>query len=162
MGVPESFSYIHLPCGQTTVISGPEFESVANPLSGIETTLCVHCEMQDDVSQFRWDGAEESIAEYYDRLLADIPEQELERAGRPGMFKYLSLGGVAGFAVGVLIAIALSRLGPIAAIVGGLIATLLMTTLGVLLGFMHFEKKVVAPVVKKYWNVDDVRLLVGR
>ncbi len=160
MSVPESFQYIHLPCGEYTEISGAEFESVANPLSGIQTTLCAHCGEQDDVGEFCWEGWEETIADYYDRLLAQVPERERERAGRPGMFKYLVMGGVGGLTAGVFVGLVLGRLGPIAAIVGGLIAVLLLTTLGVLMGFLHFEKNVVAPVVKKYWNVEDVRLLV--
>ena len=75
-------------------------------------------------------------------------------------FKYLVMGGVGGLTAGVFVGLVLGRLGPIAAIVGGLIAVLLLTTLGVLMGFLHFEKNVVAPVGKKYWNVEDVRLLV--
>lgn len=160
MSVPESFQYIHLPCGEYTEIRGAEFESVANPLSGIQTTLCAHCGQRDNVEEFCWEGSEETIADYYHRLLMQIPEQELDRAGRAGMFKYLIMGGVGGFASGVFIGLILGRLGPIAAIVGGLIAVLLLTSIGVLMGFLHFEKNVVAPVVKKYWNVDDVRLLV--
>ncbi|QDV83036.1 hypothetical protein TBK1r_19690 [Stieleria magnilauensis] len=160
MTVPESFHYVHLPCGEFTEIRGPEFESVANPLSGIQTTLCAHCGQQDDVEEFCWEGSEETIADYYHRLLLQIPEQELDRAGRAGMFKYLIMGGIGGFAAGLFIGLILGRLGPIVAIVGGLIAVLLLTTLGVLMGFLHFENNVVAPVVKKYWNVDDVRLLV--
>ncbi|OYP28235.1 hypothetical protein [Rhodopirellula sp. MGV] len=161
MLTPESFQYVHRPCGQSTLIDGPEFQAVSNPLSGIETTVCAHCGEQDDIENFAWEGSSETIGQYYRRHLAHIPPQEKARADRSAMFKYLIVGGAIGIAAGIATGLLTAFFSTLAGLIIGAVATIAFATLGVLVGFMHFENKIVASVIERYLGVEDARQLVA-
>jgi hypothetical protein len=67
---PEHRSYVHLKCGQITVVDGDDFEGLCCPFTGLfgVTTYCVHCQAQDSLDKFAWLDTKESLGAYRRRM----------------------------------------------------------------------------------------------
>lgn len=152
-----SRNYIHDACGQVTELDGPEFQAVANPLAEIVQTQCSHCDIDDSLTQFRWEDTEETLRDYVERHREDIPDEALERTAHDQVIKFAIRGAVTGGVIsavlGVLIGAATS---PLIGCIAGVILVLLGAPLGAVLKFMSFESNVVQPMLEKYLGVQDV------
>lgn len=158
--VPDSRVYIHARCGQPTEISGPQFAALADPLATMEWTVCSHCEQQDDLSAFTWADTGESIPAYYERYRKAIPAADRARASRSRMFRYLIIGGMLGLLISIVLGLFVGLLfGLWLGVLAAVLCTLVLSPLGGVLGFMHFEKHVVKPIVRRALQVEDVRQL---
>lgn len=65
--VPESRAYRHIQCGADTAVSGQAFETVSNPMSSMEQTLCSSCGRMFPITAFEWSDTGEKISDYYAR-----------------------------------------------------------------------------------------------
>lgn len=158
--IPTSRVYIHARCGRPTEVSGPEFAALADPLAGMERTLCADCEEMDSLSQFAWEDTGEKISAYYARHLQSVSPADRQRARRSNLFRFLGIGGV----LGLLVSAGLGTLVGVGAGIGygvlaGTLCGLLLIPLGAIGGFKYFEKQVVAPILRRTFQVHDARQL---
>ena len=65
--IPESRTYRHIQCGADTAVSGQPFETVSNPMSSMEQTLCSSCGRMFPITEFEWTDTGEKISDYYAR-----------------------------------------------------------------------------------------------
>lgn len=156
-----SRTYIHTACGQPTEVSGSEFMALADPLAGMERTVCSGCGEMDSLTQFAWADTGELISDYYLRHLQAVSPEDRRRASRRTMFRWIIGGGI----MGLLISIGLGwivtwYMGALFGILFGLVTTVILVPLLGILGFRHFEANVVGPVIHRAFGVDDVRQLV--
>jgi hypothetical protein len=72
--VPEQRTYIHLPCGRSTVVDGDDFRGLCDPVGGLfgTTTFCTICNQQDRLDRFIWADTKESIADYRRRMRSTV------------------------------------------------------------------------------------------
>ena len=76
--VPTSRTYVHDRCGNATVVSGNDFESLANPFAFCSGTMCVACNKAFPLKQFVWADTGETITARRSRLRgATSPAQKL-------------------------------------------------------------------------------------
>lgn len=152
-----SRNYIHLACRKVTELSGPEFNSVANPLAEMVQTHCGHCNVDDSLRDFEWEDTGETLWDYVQRHRENIPDEALEKTSHDQVVKYAIrgaiIGGVIGIALGGLIGVATSLT---TGIISGVVLTLIAVPLGAILHFMKFENKVVQPLMEKYLGVKEV------
>jgi hypothetical protein len=73
--VPNQRTYIHLTCGQATVITDEHFKGLCDPLTGWfgVSTYCTTCARQDRLERFYWADTKESLADYRRRIRATLP-----------------------------------------------------------------------------------------
>lgn len=116
-----SRDYVHSQCGGVTTIEGPEFQSLADPLSKMHSTYCSECEDVFPISEFAWDDTQERISDYYARYQQQASSLQRFIASRGGMF---TIAGVV-FVVGLLSCAVLGAFGLAAAIVGAIVAIVL-------------------------------------
>ena len=158
--IPTARVYIHERCGRPTEVSGPEFSALADPLAGMERTLCAPCEEMNTLSQFTWEDTGEKISAYYARHLQAVSPADRQRARRSNLFRFLAIGG----ALGLLVSIGLGTIVGMGAGIGygvlaGTLCGLLLIPSGAIGGFKYFEKRVVAPILRRTFQVDDARQL---
>lgn len=152
-----SRNYVHLTCCKVTELSGPEFNSVANPLAEMMETHCGHCDVDDSLRDFEWEDTGETLWDYVARHRENIPDEALEKTSHDQVVKYAIrgavVGGVIGVALGGLVGAVTSLM---AGIISGVVLTLIAVPLGAILHFMKFESKIVQPLMEKYLGVTEV------
>lgn len=152
MNVPESRFYTHLACRQRTEIEGPEFESVANPLTEMTQTYCAHCEIMGPMSDFAWSDTGERISDFYARYAAKATPFDRMISTRTAMFV---IGGGLGV-VGLVIGMALT---PVLGWLVGIVAALGLAVVGVVIGFIVHTIVIQPATMKRTFGVTDARLL---
>jgi len=78
--------YIHLRCGASTTIDGPEFRAMADPLAGMVATYCAQCGDVFSIDQFVWSDTREAISDYYLRYQSMGSPFQNFLASRTGMY----------------------------------------------------------------------------
>lgn len=68
-----SRSYVHKECGNSTVVSGIDFERLANPFTFVVNTYCASCDRDVSLSSVRWSDGKQSISTCRRRLRAKAP-----------------------------------------------------------------------------------------
>lgn len=68
--IPNQRTYIHLTCGQATVITDEHFKGLCDPLTGWFgcTTFCTTCGRQDQLEHFYWADTNERLSDYRRRV----------------------------------------------------------------------------------------------
>lgn len=72
-GVPAERAYTHRACGQVTVVSGSDFDRLANPFAVATRTFCVGCQRAVWIGSVAWEDTGESIATYRRRQRQAAP-----------------------------------------------------------------------------------------
>ena len=65
--------YVHLRCGQPTVITKGDYIGICNPFAGGRGTYCAPCGRPDSLDQFVWADTGETIQDYRQRLREHAP-----------------------------------------------------------------------------------------
>lgn len=128
--VPDSRSYVHSKCGQSTEVGGGDFGNMAAPVPGMNRTMCVACGGAFPIEEFRWEDTNEEILAYYERHRQRIPALTQILCSRPvglavifgGFLLGIMIGIFAGSLLGVTWGVVV---GAVAAIIGAL-ATLII------------------------------------
>lgn len=152
-----SRNYVHLACRKVTEISGPEFNSVANPLAEMVQTHCSHCDVDDSLRDFEWEDTGETLWDYVQRHRENVPDEALARTAHDQVVKYAVRGAIVGGIIGVLLGVLIGAATSVmTGVISGVILTLIAVPLGAILHFMKFESKVVQPLMEEYLGVKDV------
>ncbi len=119
-----SREYVHSKCGNVTVIDGPEFAALADPLANMIATYCAECEDNFAVSEFAWTDTGERISDYYERHRRKASPTQRLLASRTGMFAMSAAAGL----VALVIGLAVLRM-PIVALILTVVAAMAMIAL---------------------------------
>lgn len=148
----DSRTYLHSRCRTETTVDGPEFRAMSDPLAGMRTTYCVHCEDQFPVSEFAWSDTNELISNYYARHLKNAKPADLWWCGNGGLAVLATVGLGLGMLLGVALGVATSWL-------IGLVAAILLAIGGAIAGVVVRETLFSRRIVKRVCGVDDTRAL---
>jgi hypothetical protein len=85
-------SYVHDGCGGVTVVSGDDFERIANPFTFVSQTYCAECGEHVSLSEVRWEDTGEKISRYRARVRDKAP-------ARAKLVGYVA-GPLGGFLIG--------------------------------------------------------------
>jgi hypothetical protein len=85
-------SYVHDGCGGVTVVSGDDFERIANPFTFVWQTYCAECGEHVSLSEVRWEDTGEKVSRYRARVGGKAP-------ARAKLIGYVA-GPLAGFLIG--------------------------------------------------------------
>jgi hypothetical protein len=97
--IPTSRTYIHNRCNGGTVVSGGDFQTLANPFAFSSGTMCVTCNKGVPLKDVAWADTGEPIATYRRRLRAAAPATQK-------LFAWLlgpAVFGLVGAGIGLLI-----------------------------------------------------------
>jgi hypothetical protein len=123
-----SRGYVHMRCGSVTVVDGPEFKAMSDPLCYMQRSFCVQCQRLSPVAELKWQDTNEPLVHYYQRYLQKVPasyrmlakfDRQIAFASAVGGF---FLGGIAGLTesllVGIVAALGLAIVGFVTALLG--------------------------------------------
>jgi hypothetical protein len=97
---PASRTYVHRVCGESTEISGDDFEKLCDPFRMINGTFCTHCGQMVGLREVFWTDTGEAVGDARDRWRTDAPPA-VRRLNAPlGCWFSLALGGLGGAALG--------------------------------------------------------------
>ena len=149
--VPDSRSYVHSRCGETTEVDGGDFRNMASPVPGMVKTICSKCGQAFPVSEFQWEDTGEGITAYYERHRARVPALPSLLCSRQFSTVILLIGFLAGIALGGW---CWSALGIVWGIVVGVVSSLV----GAIASLVIWDA-VTARILSRSLNVPDVRCL---
>jgi hypothetical protein len=152
MRVPESRSYTHLSCRAETVVSGPEFRAMSDPLADMTRTWCCECEDFFGVDQFAWSDTGEVIAQYYVRHARLATPTDRMLASRTGLLAVAGAGLLLGICLGVVV-------GWLTGFLVGLIGAVVLGLAGAVGGAMLHTMVLAPRVLQRICGVNDSRLL---
>ena len=98
-----SREYVHHKCETVTVIEGPEFAALADPLANMTGTYCEKCDDALPITEFAWVDTGERISEYYERYRQQASPTQRFLASRAGMFVMAATAGLLALLVGLLV-----------------------------------------------------------
>lgn len=149
--VPDSRSYVHSQCGETTEVDGGDFRNMASPVPGMVKTICSKCGQAFPVSEFQWEDSGESIAAYYERHRARVPALPRLLCSRQFSVAILLMGLLSGIALGVW---SWSALGIVWGIAVGVVASLV----GPIASLVIWDA-VTGRILSRSLDIPDVRCL---
>lgn len=97
--VPTSRTYVHSRCRGATIVSGDDFESLANPFRFSSGTMCATCNKIVPIKQVAWADTGESIADYRRRIRSETPVSHKVVAWLIGPVLLGLIGGAIGYAI---------------------------------------------------------------
>lgn len=89
-----SRDYVHQRCRTISVIEGPEFTALADPLANMTGTYCAECDDAFPIAEFTWADTGERISEYYARYQQQASPTQRFLASRTGMFVMAAAAGL--------------------------------------------------------------------
>lgn len=98
-----SREYVHRKCKNTTVIDGPEFEALADPLANMICTYCGECEEHFPIAEFAWTDTDERISDYYKRYRQQASPAQRFLASRKAMFVMSGVAALLALLIGLLV-----------------------------------------------------------
>lgn len=149
--VPDSRSYVHSQCGETTEVDGGDFRNMASPVPGMVKTICSKCGQAFPVSEFQWEDSGEGIDAYYERHRARVPALPRLLCSRQFSVAILLIGLLSGIALGVW---SWSALGIVWGIAVGVVASLV----GAIASLVIWDA-VTGRILSRSLDVPDVRCL---
>ncbi len=131
--------YNHDQCGKGTVVSGVDFERLANPFLRADATICAGCGGIVSLSTVKWQDTEEPVNSYRSRLRGVFAKQQWISA---------FLGAIFGLLVLPLVFYGLPNMRPDAFTIGA--ALVMGPGIGVIVGWIWLP----SILLNSIWKVD--------
>ena len=150
--VPDSRAYVHLICRQETVVDGPHFAALTDPLIGMQQTYCAVCEEMFPVNQFAWTDTQERLSDFYARHAQRATPMQRRLGSRETLLAVMGLGALGGLLAGVLVGLAVGW-------IAGTLVAIVAAIAGLIAGFVLIEYVVKPGIYKSAFGVSDTRQL---
>ena len=150
--VPDSRSYVHLTCRKQTVVEGPEFAALTDPLIGMQQTYCAACEQMFPVNQFAWADTQERLSDFYARYAQRASPRQRQLGSRGALLALMGLGAACGLLFGLLVGLAMGW-------IAGTILAIVAAIAGAIGGFFIVENLIKPGIYKSAFGVSDTRQL---
>lgn len=149
--IPQSRVYVHIDCGQQTMVDEEDFKGIANPVPGTGRTYCACCKGYFVLDEFMWADTGETIPDYYQKYRDELPPMVLFLGARSVAWSLLAISILLGIALGIWSGAAL---GTVWGVVIGIVISLVLAMLIIYFWYMWIDSMVI-----KRLDVMDVRML---